>query len=310
GGGAGGWESATVRVHPTGKVTVFTGASAHGQGHETAFAQIAADALGVRMDDVDVVHGDTHRVQFGIGTFGSRSAAVGGIALHQSLEKIRDKARKIAAHLLEAAEQDIRFEDGRLYVAGAPDRSVSFPEVALNAFLAHNWPAGLEPGLEATSFYNPENFTWPFGTHIAVVEVDPDTGRVDLRRYVAVDDCGNVINPLMVEGQVHGGIAQGIGQALYEGAVYDGSGQLVTGTLMDYAVPRADDLPSFELGRTVTPSPVNPMGVKGVGEAGTIGSTPAIVNAVLDALKPLGVRHLDMPLKPEKVWRAIQEARR
>lgn len=308
GAGAGGWESATVRVHPTGKVTVYSGASAHGQGHETAFAQIVADGLGIPFEDVEVVHGDTAQVQFGIGTFGSRSAAVGGMAIQMSLQKIEDKAKKIAAFLLEAAEADLVFEGGKFFVKGSPGRDVSIQQVAFAAYVPHKYPTGLEPGLEATSFYDPSNFTWPFGTHVAVVEVDAETGVVKLRRYVAVDDCGRVINPLLVDGQIHGGLAQGIAQALYEEAVYDENGQLISGSLMDYAVPKADDLPNFELDRTETPSPVNALGVKGIGEAGTIASSAAIVNAVVDALAPLGVRHLDMPLKPERVWQAIQQA--
>jgi aerobic carbon-monoxide dehydrogenase large subunit len=308
GAGAGGWESATVRVHPTGKVTVYSGASSHGQGHETAFSQIVADGMGIPFEDVEVVHGDTAQVQFGIGTFGSRSAAVGGMAVQMSLQKIEEKAKKIAAYLLEAAEADLVFEGGKFFVKGTPGRDVSIQQVAFAAYVPHKYPTGLEPGLEATSFYDPSNFTWPFGTHVAVVEVDPETGVVKLRRYVAVDDCGRVINPLLVDGQIHGGLAQGIAQALYEEAIYDDNGQLVSGSMMDYAVPKADDLVNFELDRTETPSPVNALGVKGIGEAGTIASSAAIVNAVVDALAPLGVKHLDMPLKPERVWQAIQQA--
>jgi carbon-monoxide dehydrogenase large subunit len=308
GAGAGGWESATVRVHPSGKVTVYSGASSHGQGHETAFAQIVADGLGVPFEDVEVVHGDTAQVQFGIGTFGSRSAAVGGMAAVMSVKKIEEKAKQIAAFLLEAAEADLVFEGGKFFVKGSPGRDVSIQQVAFAAYVPHKYPTGLEPGLEATSFYDPSNFTWPFGSHVAVVEVDPETGVIKLRRYVAVDDCGRVINPLLVEGQIHGGLAQGIAQALFEEAVYDENGQLLSGSLMDYAVPKADDLLNFELDRTETPSPVNALGVKGIGEAGTIASSAAIVNAVVDALAPLGVKHLDMPLKPERVWQAIQQA--
>ena len=308
GAGAGGWESATVRVHPTGKVTVYSGASSHGQGHETAFAQIVGDGLGVPFEDVEVVHGDTAQVQFGIGTFGSRSAAVGGMAAVMSVNKIEEKAKKIAAFLLEAAEADLVFEGGQFFVKGTPGRGITIQQVALAAYVPHKYPTGLEPGLEATSFYDPSNFTWPFGTHVAVVEIDPETGVIKLRRYIAVDDCGRVINPLLVDGQIHGGLAQGIAQALYEEAVYDENGQLVSGSLMDYAVPKADDLVNFELDRTETPSPVNALGVKGVGEAGTIASSATIVNAVVDALAPLGVKHLDMPLKPERVWQAIQQA--
>ena len=308
GAGAGGWESATVRVHPTGKVTVYSGASSHGQGHETAFAQIVGDGLGIPFEDVEVVHGDTAQVQFGIGTFGSRSAAVGGMAAVMSVHKIEEKAKKIAAFLLEAAEADLVFEGGKFFVKGTPGRDVSIQQVAFAAYVPHKYPTGLEPGLEATSFYDPSNFTWPFGSHVAVVEVDPETGMIKLRRYVAVDDCGRVINPLLVDGQIHGGLAQGIAQALFEEAVYDENGQLISGSLMDYAVPKADDLLNFELDRTETPSPVNALGVKGIGEAGTIASSAAIVNAVVDALAPLGVKHLDMPLKPERVWQAIQQA--
>lgn len=308
GGQAGGWESATVRVHPTGKVSVMTGASSHGQGHETTFAQITADELGIAVDDVEIVHGDTDKVQFGIGTFGSRSTAVGGAALHMSLTKVKDKARKIAAHLLEADEADVEMEEGVLRVKGAPERAKAFAEIALAAFLAHNYPAGLEPGLEATSFFDPSNFTWPFGTHICVTEVDPDTGHVEITRYVCVDDCGRVVNPMIADGQVHGGVAQGIAQALYEEGVYDESGQLISGSMMDYAVPTAKQLPSFETSHTVTPSPVNALGVKGIGEAGTIAASAAVVNSVVDALSHLGVRHLDMPLRPERVWRAIHNA--
>ncbi len=303
---AGLWESGKVRVHPSGSVTVFTGSSAHGQGHETTFAQIVADRLGVDMEAVEVVHGDTAKVQFGMGTYGSRSAAVGGSALSLSLDKVVAKARKIAAHLLEAPAGDVVFEDGGFHVQGVPDKNLAWGDVVLAAYLAHNLPDDVEPGLEETSFYNPANFTFPFGTHIAVVEVDSETGEVELLRYVSVDDVGNVINPMIVEGQVHGGIAQGIGQALWEEAVYDEHGQLLTGTLLDYAVPRAHKLPSFETDRTVTPCPHNPLGVKGVGEAGAIASPAAVTNAVVDALSPRGIRHLDMPLTPEKVWRAIE----
>ena len=308
GAGAGGWESATVRVHPTGKVTLYSGASSHGQGHETAFAQIVGDGLGIPLEDVEVVHGDTAQVQFGIGTFGSRSAAVGGMAAVMSVNKIEEKAKKIAAFLLEAAEADLVFEGGQFFVKGTPGRGITIQQVALAAYVPHKYPTGLEPGLEATSFYDPSNFTWPFGSHVAVVEVDPETGVVKLLRYIAVDDCGRVINPLLVDGQIQGGLAQGIAQALFEEAVYDENGQLISGSLMDYAVPKADDLVNFELDRTETPSPVNALGVKGIGEAGTIASSAAIVNAVVDALAPLGVKHLDMPLKPERVWQAIQQA--
>ncbi len=305
---AGLYESSIVRVQPTGKVTVYTGSHAHGQGHETTFAQIVADALGVALEDVEVVHGDTESVPFGMGTYGSRSLAVGGSALRKGLDKIIEKATKIAAHLLEAAEEDLEFANGEWTVKGT-DRKITFGEVALAAYVPHNYPEGLEPGLEFSTFYDPANFTFPFGAHIAVVEVDPDTGKVTLLRYVAVDDVGNVINPMIVDGQVHGGLAQGIAQALLEEAVYDEDGQLVTGSFLEYAIPRADDLISFEVDRTVTPCPHNPLGVKGAGETGTIASTPAIVNAVIDALSPLGITDLQMPLTPSRVWAAIQQAK-
>ena len=273
---AGLWESAHVRVHPTGKVTVFTGSHAHGQGHETTFAQLAADELGLPYEDVEIVHGDTASVPFGMGTYGSRSAAVGGSAIYSSIQKIKEKGKKIAAHLLEANEADLDYADGKFSVKGSPGRNKTFQDVALMAYLAHNLPKGLEPGLEATSFWDPANFVFPFGAHVAVVEVDPDTGYVKLQRYVAVDDVGRVINPMIVDGMVHGGIAQGVAQALWEYASYDEGGQLVTGSMMDYALPKADELPSFETDRTVTPSPVNPMGIKGAGETGTIASTAAV----------------------------------
>ena len=305
---AGVWESSLVRVHPTGKVTVYSGASGHGQGHETTFAQLAASELGVPVEDVGVVESDTAQVQQGTGTFGSRSAVVGGTAIHMSVEKIKDKAKQIAAHMLEASPEDIVYEDGQLFVQGAPTEAKSFQEVALAAYWYDGLPEGLEPGLEATSIYDPKNFTWPFGTHICVVEIDPDTGDTTVLRYVAVDDVGNVINPMIVEGMVHGGVAQGLGQALWEEAVYDDDGQLITGSMLDYAVPQAASLPSFETARTVTPSPTNPLGVKGAGETGTIAASPAVINAVVDALSPFGVTHIDMPAKAEKVWRLIQES--
>jgi aerobic carbon-monoxide dehydrogenase large subunit len=306
---AGLYESGTVRIHPTGKVTVLTGSHSHGQGHETTFAQLVSDELGIPVDDVEIVHGDTGRIPFGMGSYGSRSLAVGGSAIHMSLQKIIEKGRKLAAHLLEAAPEDVEFKNGRFSVKGAPDRGKAFAEVSLAAYLAHSMPKDMEPGLEATSFYDPANFTFPFGTHIAVVEVDAETGQTQLLRYVAVDDVGNVINPMIVDGQLHGGIAQGAAQALWEWATYDDSGQLLTGSLMDYGVPKADQLPKYETDRTVTPSPVNPLGVKGVGEAGTIASTPAVANAVLDALSPFGITHLDIPLTPAKVWQAISDAK-
>jgi carbon-monoxide dehydrogenase large subunit len=302
---AGLWESAKVRVHPTGTVTVYTGSSSHGQGHETTFSQVVADRLGIAVEQVEIVHGDTKEVQFGMGTYGSRSAAVGASAIATAVDKAIEKGRKIAAHLLEAAVEDIVFENGQYLVRGVPDRVKSWGDVVLQAYLAHDLPEGIEPGLETTSFYNPSNFVYPFGTHIAVVEIDRETGDVDLVRYLAVDDCGNRINPMIVDGQVHGGLAQGIGQALWEEAVYDENGQLLTGTMLDYALPRAHKLPSFETDHTITPCPHNPLGVKGIGEAGTIASPAAVTNAVVDALRPFGVRHLDMPLTSEKVWRAM-----
>jgi carbon-monoxide dehydrogenase large subunit len=330
---AGGWESATVRIEPTGKVTVLTGASPHGQGQETSFAQIAADELGVDINDVTVIHGDTGVVQYGIGTFGSRATAVGGTAVFVAIQKLKEKAQKIATHILQADASRVSFEGGKYSVqaasaasAGASEpvvpvgeapaaalpepqtegrTSLTIQEIALAAHLAKELPPDTEPGLSATYFFEPKNFTFPFGTHIAVVEVDRETGDIKFLRYVAVDDCGKVINPMLVDGQVHGGIVQSIGQAMFEEVVYDEQGQLITGTLMDYALPRATHIPNFELDRTETPSPVNPLGVKGVGEAGTIGATPAIVGAIVDALSPFGVRHLDMPIKPEALWRII-----
>ena len=257
---------------------------------------------------MEVIHGDTAQVQFGMGTFGSRSAAVGGSALAVSLDKVVAKATKIAAHLLEAAADDVVFEDGEFRVKGVPSKTVGWGDVTLQAYLAHNIPEGMEPGLEETTFYDPANFTYPFGTHVCVVEIDAETGEVKILRYVAVDDVGNVINPMIVDGMVHGGVAQGIGQALQEEAIYDENGQLLTGSMMDYAVPTAEDIPSFESDRTVTPTSVNPLGVKGAGEAGTIAASPAVINAVVDALSPFGVKHIDMPAKPENVWRAIQAA--
>jgi len=306
---AGLYESASVRVYPTGKVSVYTGSQQQGQGHETTFAQIVADRLGISTEDVDVVHGDTGRVQFGMGTYGSRSASVGGSAIVVSLDKIVEKSKRIAAHMLEAAPEDIELTAGRFHVRGFPDRSKGLADISLAAYLAHSMPAGMEPGLEAMSFFDPPNFTYPFGTHIAMVEVDADTGHVTLLRYIAVDDVGNVINPMIVDGQLHGGIAQGVAQALWESAEYDDSAQLLTGSLMNYGLPKANQLPFFELDRTVTPSPVNPLGVKGVGEAGAIASPPAVVNAVMDALSPFGIAHLDMPLTAPKVWQAMQAAR-
>jgi carbon-monoxide dehydrogenase large subunit len=301
------WESAIVRFHPTGKVHVFIGAKPHGQGEETTFAQIVASEVGVDVNDVKVVHGDTDRTPMGWGTYGSRTTAVGGAALAVAVRKIKDKARALAAHVLEAAVEDIDYADGRFFVKGSPGSAKTIQDIALLAHVAWNLPPGMEAGLEASSFYDPPNFTYPFGAHVAVVEVQPDTGAVHLKRYVAVDDCGPQINPMIVEGQVHGGVVQGIGQALWEQAVYDESGQLLTGTLMDYAIPRADVLPEIEVLSTVTPSPHHPLGVKGIGEAGTIASTCTVYNAVIDALRPLGVDALPMPLTPERVWRAVHE---
>ena len=305
---AGVWESALVRVHPTGKVTVYSGSSGHGQGHETTFAQLAASEFGIPVEDVEVVESDTAQVQQGTGTFGSRSAVVGGTAIHMSAAKIKDKARRIAAHLLEAAPEDVVYEDGQMFVQGAPAEAKTFQEIALASYWYDGLPEGVEPGLEATSIFDPQNFTWPFGTHICMVEVDSDTGDVQVLRYVAVDDVGNVINPMIVDGMVHGGVAQGIGQALLEEGIYDEDAQLITGSMMDYAIPKAENVPSFETARTVTPSPANPLGVKGAGETGTIAASPAVINAVVDALSPFGVRHLDMPAKSEKVWRLIQDS--
>ena len=303
------WESAIVRFHPSGKVHVFIGASPHGQGEETTFAQIVGSELGVDPQDVKVFHGDTDTTPMGWGTYGSRTTAVGGAALALTARKIREKAKVIAAHLLEAAVEDMDYEDGRFFVKGAPDQHKTIGDIALMANVAWNLPEGVEAGLEASTFYDPPNFTFPFGAHLAVVEVDAETGAVALKRYVALDDCGPQINPVIVEGQVHGGVVQGIGQALWEEAVYDEGGQLVTGSMLDYALPRADRLPDIEVLSTVTPSPHHPLGVKGIGEAGTIASTAAVYNAVLDALRPLGVTSIRMPLTPERVWQAIRQAR-
>jgi carbon-monoxide dehydrogenase large subunit len=305
---AGFWESAVVRVHPSGSATVWTGASPHGQGHDTGFAQIVADRIGVEPSQVEVVHGDTDRGPFGMGTYGSRSLAVGGESVARAALKVQDKARKIAAHLLEASPEDVELADGKYQVRGSPDKGLALGDISLAAYVPENIPDGMEPGLEETNFYDPENFVFPFGAHAAIVEVDAETGKVDLKRYVCVDDCGPAINPLLIDGQVHGGVAHGVAQALYEQIVYDENGQLVTGSFVDYALPTAAELPSFETDRTETPSPVNSLGVKGVGEAGTIASSPTIVNAVIDALRPLGVTYIDMPLTPMRVWQAIQAA--
>jgi carbon-monoxide dehydrogenase large subunit len=308
--GGGLWESAIVRFHPSGKVHVMVGVSPHGQGEETTFAQIVADQLGVPVDDVMVMHGDTSQTPMGWGTYGSRTTAVGSGALMGAIGKIKEKAKIVAAHLLEAAAEDMEYADGKFFVKGSPTKAKTIQDVALMANVAWNYPKGLEPGLEAAAFFDPPNFVYPFGAHIAVVRVDAETGETRLERYIAVDDCGRVINPMIVEGQIHGGIVQGIGQALWEGAAYDEQGQLLTGSMMDYTVPKAELFPGFELGMTETPTTVNPLGVKGIGETGTIASTPAVYNAVMDALAPLGVKQVDMPLTPNRVWRAIQDARR
>jgi aerobic carbon-monoxide dehydrogenase large subunit len=307
---AGGWEAATIRCHPTGKVTVVTGTSPHGQGHVTTWAQITADALGVDPDDVEVIHGDTEFSPTGLDTYGSRSISVGGTALYNAAEKIRAKARTIAAHELEVAEEDLEWKDGKFQVTGAPDRAKTIPEIAFSAWTAHALPAEVEPGLFASAVWDPPNFTYPAGAHICVVEVDPDTGQVFIDKFVAVDDCGTVINPMIVDGQVMGGVAQGIAEALYEEALYDENGTLLTGNMSTYRVPSAAELPGFTLDRTVTPSTTNPLGVKGIGEAGTIGSPPAVVNAVADALRPLGVENnqVEKPVSAERVWRIIQAA--
>ncbi|MCX4854731.1 xanthine dehydrogenase family protein molybdopterin-binding subunit [Streptomyces canus] len=305
---AGGWEAASVRMLPTGKVEVVTGTSPHGQGHVTSWSQIAADVLGVPFDDVQVVHGDTRAAPQGMDTYGSRSLVVGGTAVHHAATKVVHKARKVAAHLLEASEQDLEFANGVFSVKGSPDARRTIQEIAFETFTSHDLPDGVEPTINAGHLTDPDNFSYPHGTHLCAVEVDTETGRTRIRSYVAVDDVGRVINPMIVEGQVHGGLAQGIAQALYEEAVYDDEGNLVSGTMADYLVPSAPDLPEFVTDRTETPATTNPLGVKGVGEAGTIASTPAVVGAVVDALRPLGVRDLRMPCTPERVWQALKEA--
>src|SRR5947208_2875321 len=307
---AGLFESAAVRVHPTGSVTVLTGSHSPGQGHETNFSQLVADTLGIPIESVEIVHGDTGKIPYGMGTYGSRSLAVGGTAIVKAMDKVVAKGRKIAAHLLEAAEADVEFKDGKFTVAGT-DRSKTMAEVALTAYVPHNFPhEELEPGLDETAFYDPKNFTFPSGAHIAEVEIDPETGQVAVVNFTASDDFGRILNPMIVEGQVHGGLAQGIGQALLEGCVYDKeTGQLLTGSYNDYTMPRAEDLPLFKLSTNVTPCTHNPLGVKGCGEAGAIGAPAAITNALVDALKPLGIRHLDMPATPERLWRLIQQHR-
>jgi aerobic carbon-monoxide dehydrogenase large subunit len=307
---AGLYEVGEIRVNPTGSVTVFTGSHSHGQGHETTFAQLISERLNIPIEQVDIVHGDTGRVPFGMGTYGSRSLSVGGSAIMKALDKIEAKGKKIAAHLLEASDTDIEFKNGVFTVAGT-DKSVPFGQVAFTAYVPHNYPLDkLEPGLNETAFYDPTNFTYPGGAHICEVEVDPETGKVEVVTMTAVDDFGNIINPMIVEGQVHGGLVQGIGQALIENCVYDReTGQLLTGSFMDYGMPHASDVPSFRVDHRVTPCTHNPLGAKGCGEAGAIGSPPAVINAVIDALSPLGVTHIDMPASPLRVWQAIEHAR-
>jgi aerobic carbon-monoxide dehydrogenase large subunit len=307
--GASMWESANVRVHLTGKVVVTTGTLSHGQGHETTVTQVVASELGIPPEDVTVELGDTFGAPFGYGTYASRSAAVGAVAVYNSLQRIKDKARRIGAHMLEADVEDVEFEGGKAFVKGSPATAKTIQEIAGAAALAYDLPEGEQPFLDDTYYYDPPNCTFPFGTHVALVEVDAETGEVELLRYVAVDDVGKVINPMIVDGQVQGGIVQGVAQALWESAVYDENGQLRTSSLMEYPVPKADSIPPIEIDRTETPTDVNPLGVKGAGETGTIASTPAVVNAVVDALAPLGIRHLDMPLTPERVWTAMQPAR-
>jgi carbon-monoxide dehydrogenase large subunit len=305
---AGLYEVANVRVHPTGSVTVFTGNHSHGQGHETTFAQLVAEQLGIPIESVEISHGDTAKIPFGMGTYGSRSLAVGGSALVKAMDKIVAKSKKIAAHLLEAAEADIEFKDGKFTVAGT-DKSKTFGEIALTAYVPHNYPLDvLEPGLDETAFYDPKNFTFPGGCHICEVEIDPDTGVTQVVNFTAVDDVGRVINPMIVEGQVQGGVAQGIGQALLEACVYDDAGQLLTGSMMDYTMPRADDLPSIKVGNSMTLCTHNPLGVKGCGEVGAIGSPPAVINAIVDALRHLGVKDIQMPATSQRVWQTIKSA--
>jgi aerobic carbon-monoxide dehydrogenase large subunit len=305
--GAGGWESASIRMLPTGKVEVVTGSTPHGQGHETAWSQLVADELGVPFEDVEVLHGDTAVAPKGMDTYGSRSLVVGGTAVVKAAEKVIAKARKVAAHLLEASEDDLEFADGKFAVRGTPGTSMGIQEIALAVFAAHNYPEDVEPSIDAEATFDPVNFSFPHGTHICAMEVDTETGMVKIRKYACVDDVGTIVNPLIVEGQVHGGLAQGIAQALYEEAVYDADGNLTTGTFVDYLVPSAVDLPHFDTGNTVHVAPGNPIGAKGVGEAGCIASTPAVVNAALDAVRHLGVSDIRMPLTPERVWRALHQ---
>ena len=298
-----------MRVHPTGSATVYSGASPHGQGLDTSFAQITADRLGISPENIEVIHGDTNQGPWGWGTYGSRSLAVGGEAIARAAERVQDKAKRICAAMLEAAPEDIELAEGQFRVKGQPDKAMSMADVAGAAYIPpQELPTDIEPGLEETAFYDPENFVFPFGAHACVVDVDAETGKVEIVRWVAVDDCGPAINPMLIDGQVHGGIVHGVGQALYEQVVYDSEGQLVTGSFVDYALPTAAELPSFETDRTETPSPVNSLGVKGIGEAGTIAASPAVLNAVVDALRPLGVDYIDMPLTPMRVWQAIDAA--
>jgi aerobic carbon-monoxide dehydrogenase large subunit len=307
---AGGWDGATIECLPTGKIIVKTGTSPHGQGHETSWSQIVADGLGVTPDDIEVLHGDTMITPLGMDTYGSRSLSVGGVALHFAMEKVKAKARTITAHELEVSEEDLEWGDGTWHVQGAPDKARTIPEIAFSAWHAHSLPEGTEPSLQATAIYDPPNFTWPSGAHICVVDVDTETGQTQIVKYVAVDDCGTVINPMIVEGQVHGGVAQGIAEALYEEAIYDESGNLVTSSMTQYLVPSAMEIPTMITDNSQeTWSTTNPLGVKGIGEAGTIASPPAVVNAVIDALSHLGVTDVGKPASPERVWRAIRDAK-
>jgi len=302
-------ESAQVKVHPAGGVSIYVGTHNHGQGNDTTHAQIAADALGVPIEQIDIRHGDTNEGPgFGYGTYGSRTLAVGGVAINRACAKVVEKGKKVAAHILEAAEEDIVFDQGKFHVKGAPDKSKAFGEVAFAAY--GQLPAGLEQGLEAVAYFEPPNFVWPFGAHICAVEVDAETGNAQITKYVAVDDCGNIINPMIVDGQLHGGIAQSIGQALYEEMVYDQDGQLRSATFLDYTIPSMNEIPNIQLDRTITPSPTNELGVKGIGEAGTIAATAAIINAICDAVSPLGIKHVDMPATPDRLWNQIKEARK
>jgi aerobic carbon-monoxide dehydrogenase large subunit len=302
-----GWETASVRVEADATVTIYSGISPHGQGQETTFSQIAADVLGVDPEQVNLIFGDTS-MGSGFGTMGSRGTAVGGPAVHRAASTVREKMREIAAHLLEAHPEDLDLEDSAWRVKGVPDRFVPLVQIAATAYGGENLPTGMDPGLTAINNFNPGKFTAPFGTHVVHVEIDRETGQIEIQKYLSVDDCGTILSPLLVQGQVHGGLAQGIAQALFEEMVYGDDGQLLTGSLIDYAIPSAADLPSYETAHTTTTSPHNELGVKGIGEAATIGSTPAVVNAVMDALAPLGITHLDMPLTPDKIWRTINDA--